>query len=1122
MDSFWTLSSPDAKVRAKSSHQLITSLFPGGTEADVKYAYNRLFKGLNSGRAAARQGYAGALSMLLQKLKELKDSTDSQWSPSLSEIFTTLKTSTSPPTPTKKGAESRDYIFGTLFGLLSIARSAILQSATTSEVKPFVELALQLYAVKKWLRETAVHAVAELLGSVGEEVKKELVETVVGKFVEESPPTAETLYLTLSLNLAPLTPQLLKSHTQNLLSTSSTYPRLHIVWPTLLTSSLSTPPLLSTLFTSLISPQMTHSTLERKSLVLLLLQHLPSRLPDSLVPVVFDGRVGKLLLNCANGDTKNVHTLRELGLKTLSLIKSESSQRSPQFKFKLAASLLLIDSRFDAKTRTDTVKTLLSSLDSSARIEYVDFLKSQITSQAEIKGDEEVMGKVKNKVEAFSDLLCGAAKMFEGEGEEGGEVVKDVLGFFMAFSFFDCTNVKVPDSVLPEPPKKKGKKGKKAAKPATPPPISPAVSFALQFKSSAPHSLRTLTSSRFFSLLSHLTSPPTSLPSSTSLHLTCHSMWLSLESSSCPLHRPPLPEDSMSTRLLASTISQLTPSQPKLLPLSNLTLCLTILLLNEGPSSPLNLLDDEDNLDDLISSSTHDLVSGYTNLLNVDVPEMNKEEEGLDVVADVCVGILGMHTESGGRGSSVKMVRDSVKRCWGGILGEVEGLEGEVVRVLVEGVVGEIEEEEGEEEEEDEMDVEEDEGVFQKLAEMDEGGDKDEDEDEENAEDSDDDSNSNGSESDSDESSVELDADALNKMLLGSDDEGGLDDDEEDLQHHSGADGALAAMLKATQQTRKKGAMQRLQLDVDHKQRCLGLLEAALNKNKVGSGLYDIMVQMLKCRREMINASQGVSKSAAAVGGAKKQLADKIMKLFTSKICKMKAPNDVSSEKLEKCFAELAREGKRSPDSAHSNAAGLAMATCLRHSGGEIKGEEEVYSDLINDWSTNKKSKVHSNLFEEVLVRLGDAGFCRGASLLLPGLSACVQNGKNDYVKSEAFRIAAKIYADSRSTPDGFFKSSLPGLCSGVESLDKTAFKAKRIPLIVQFCNAAVQWSSTHTLHCNLLSSRLSSFLGSLIEESGSGNLVEKAKDVYKRIEENKDKEKTTEGKGKKKKGKKK
>lgn len=70
------------------------------------------------------------------------------------QIYTTLKTSTSPPTTTKKGSESRDYIFGTLFGLLSIARSSILSDGGSSAVLPFLDLATNLYSTKKWLRET--------------------------------------------------------------------------------------------------------------------------------------------------------------------------------------------------------------------------------------------------------------------------------------------------------------------------------------------------------------------------------------------------------------------------------------------------------------------------------------------------------------------------------------------------------------------------------------------------------------------------------------------------------------------------------------------------------------------------------------------------------------------------------------------------------------------------------------------------------------------------------------------------------------------------------------------------------------------------------------------------------
>lgn len=427
------------------------------------------------------------------------------------------------------------------------------------------------------------------------------------------------------------------------------------------------------------------------------------------------------------------------------------------------------------------------------------------------------------------------------------------------------------------------------------------------------------------------------------------------------------------------------------------------------------------------------------------------------------------------------------------------------------------------------MDVEENEGIFQKFAEMDEKND-DDDEAAEDEEEANSDSDDDTDDDDDDESSVELDADALNKMLLGSDDEGDDMGDEDELQHHSGADGALAAMLKATQQTRKKGTMQREQMAVDHKQRCMGLLETALNKNKVGVGLYDLLVPLLVCRRELVNQSQGVSKSAAAVGVAKKQLADKIQKLFVSKICKMKAPKDgEGGEKLLKCFGLLAKEGKRSYDSVHSGAVGLAMAMCLRHSGAKgIEGEKDVYSSLISDWSTNKKSKVHSNLFEEVLTRLGDDGFKRGTGLLLEALAEAVSGGRNDYVKAEAFRIAAKIYGDDKAEVGGVWKTSLKGLCGGVnESLGGDGFKAKRVKEVVMFCAGAVKWGAKGG-NWEVMLDGCGKGLERVIAESKSDGVVKSAKASYATISEGVEKEKKGssnggggEKKGKKKKGKK-
>jgi hypothetical protein len=76
LDTFWSLAEEDEGIRAKAGFDLVHHCFPfaatkGGDAnvpvdlKDAAYALRRLLKGVCSGRAAARQGFASALSSFL-------------------------------------------------------------------------------------------------------------------------------------------------------------------------------------------------------------------------------------------------------------------------------------------------------------------------------------------------------------------------------------------------------------------------------------------------------------------------------------------------------------------------------------------------------------------------------------------------------------------------------------------------------------------------------------------------------------------------------------------------------------------------------------------------------------------------------------------------------------------------------------------------------------------------------------------------------------------------------------------------------------------------------------------------------------------------------------------------
>lgn len=170
LDTFWSLSDEDPKVRAKAGFDMLVHCFPfvefeGVSDEkcdleikDAEYALKRLLKGVCSGRAAARQGFASALSSYLtaayskkgrayncmerimkanQNVKsagntgdDITDNTSDQTHAWLrSELLRLTDSSSSEEKGRKREIEERDNAFGRLFGILAVGRSGCLKYA---------------------------------------------------------------------------------------------------------------------------------------------------------------------------------------------------------------------------------------------------------------------------------------------------------------------------------------------------------------------------------------------------------------------------------------------------------------------------------------------------------------------------------------------------------------------------------------------------------------------------------------------------------------------------------------------------------------------------------------------------------------------------------------------------------------------------------------------------------------------------------------------------------------------------------------------------------------------------------------------------------------------------------
>lgn len=204
------LADDDESVRLKAAHTLVSKIFkPGVTSADqTRTILTRLFRGLCSGRKAARLGFSVALTELLSQLP-LSSEADSETSLSVVAIVDILEAQTVPEGSTS-GQEERDHYFGRVFGADAVLKSGVLFKKPDPAVwKRLLDLICGLATKKPWLRQECGWILANCLASnrdsLPEEFAVEVIEKLAAHKLVRSPEglaiwlTAERLFLTAKL-----------------------------------------------------------------------------------------------------------------------------------------------------------------------------------------------------------------------------------------------------------------------------------------------------------------------------------------------------------------------------------------------------------------------------------------------------------------------------------------------------------------------------------------------------------------------------------------------------------------------------------------------------------------------------------------------------------------------------------------------------------------------------------------------------------------------------------------------------------------------------------------------------------------------------------------------------------
>ncbi|KEF58028.1 uncharacterized protein A1O9_05951 [Exophiala aquamarina CBS 119918] len=153
------LADENEPVRLKAAMTLVSIIFkPGVTsEEQTKSIITRLFRGLCSGRKAARLGFSVALTELLSKLPVSSDAFPTATVPT-SSVVDLLEANTMPEGGTS-GQEERDHYFGRIFGAEAVLKSGILfKTPQPVQWKRVLDLICAVALKKPWLRQTCGRA----------------------------------------------------------------------------------------------------------------------------------------------------------------------------------------------------------------------------------------------------------------------------------------------------------------------------------------------------------------------------------------------------------------------------------------------------------------------------------------------------------------------------------------------------------------------------------------------------------------------------------------------------------------------------------------------------------------------------------------------------------------------------------------------------------------------------------------------------------------------------------------------------------------------------------------------------------------------------------------------------
>lgn len=166
------LGSEDEKTRIEAASCIISSLLDGEGVAEPvlqRHLDRRLFRGISSGRNAARLGFSLVIAELLSQLFGKENLSRKKYKGLTFEKIVGFLVDKTQPVGNIPGQEERDHYFGQLFGLTCFVRSQTLFDPV-SRWDTVLDMVLKLAYQKVWLRSQCGWVIVQAVEQMDQKV----------------------------------------------------------------------------------------------------------------------------------------------------------------------------------------------------------------------------------------------------------------------------------------------------------------------------------------------------------------------------------------------------------------------------------------------------------------------------------------------------------------------------------------------------------------------------------------------------------------------------------------------------------------------------------------------------------------------------------------------------------------------------------------------------------------------------------------------------------------------------------------------------------------------------------------------------------------------------------------